>query len=348
MTNRERILALLRGERFDRVPFFEYDEMTPSEEAWELVGRENLGRLRWTSASRIDHPNCSIESEETNAGIRTLRRRLTTPMGVLSEVVQYEPTYGAGSIKEHYIKSLDDYSMLHSYLDDIQVVPDPEPFERTMRELGDDGLPHTTVGRTPYQDLWIDWVDMMDLAHHLVEAPDLINSVMEKLGRLTMKIVDATKESAPPYIVIGDNITAPMIGEKYFRNYCLPWYERIASVMGDIPVVVHMDGDLKPLWNSIAESPIRGLDSFSPTPDNDTSAAEAAEVWPDKILMLNFPSSVHVLDSETIYRTALEILEQAGHTGRLQIQISENVPPGVFRTSYPAIVRAISDFGDPF
>ena len=40
-------------------------------------------------------------------------------------------------------------------------------------------------------------------------------------------------------------------------------------------------------------------------------------------------------------------LQQAGHTGRLQIQISENVPPGGWRKSYPEIVRAIRDFGKP-
>jgi hypothetical protein len=43
----------------------------------------------------------------------------------------------------------------------------------------------------------------------------------------------------------------------------------------------------------------------------------------------------------------MEILSEAGHTGRLQIQISENVPPGVWRTSYPEIVRAIRNFGKP-
>ncbi len=38
----------------------------------------------------------------------------------------------------------------------------------------------------------------------------------------------------------------------------------------NVPVFVHMDGDLKPLWNAIGESRVGGLDSFSPTPDNDT------------------------------------------------------------------------------
>ena len=41
------------------------------------------------------------------------------------------------------------------------------------------------------------------------------------------------------------------------------------------------------------------------------------------------------------------IVHEAGRTRRLQIQISENVPSGVWRTSYPQIVKAIHNFGKP-
>ncbi len=351
MTMKERILALLRGDRFDRVPFVQYDGMIPSEEVWAVIGRENLGRLRWTTAYRIEHPNCRFETVETSEHeMRSMRRRLVTPAGELREFVRYEPTYGGMSIKEHFIKSLDDYEAFLAYLDDITVVPDPEPLDTALAELGADGLPHTWVGRTPYQQMWIQWIDIMDLSAHLVEARELVEAAMRKLGDIMLEMTRVTLALDPPYLVIGDNVTAPMIGERYFRAYCMPYYDGISELAAEkkIPVVVHMDGDLKPLWGAIGESKIRGLDSFSPPPDNDTSAAKAAEIWPDKVLMLNFPSSVHIREEKEIYRVASEILDQAGRTGRLQIQISENVPPGVYKKSYPAIVRAINDFGDPF
>jgi len=64
-------------------------------------------------------------------------------------------------------------------------------------------------------------------------------------------------------------------------------------------------------------------------------------------LWLNFPSSVHLASGRTVYETAARILAEGGASGRLQIQISENVPPGSWQTSYPEIVRAIRDFGRP-
>lgn len=47
---------------------------------------------------------------------------------------------------------------------------------------------------------------------------------------------------------------------------------------------------------------------------------------------------------ETTYRHTTGMLEEAGRTGRLRMQISEDVPPGGWRKSFPQIVRAIRDF----
>ena len=110
------------------------------------------------------------------------------------------------------------------------------------------------------------------------------------------------------------------------------------------PVFVHMDGDLKALWGSISTSGVRGLDSFSPAPDNDTSVADAVRLWPEMRLFMNFPSSIHLKSREEIMTTTKEILEIAAGTGRLQIQLSENVPYGVWRNSLPAIADALNDY----
>ena len=62
MNNRDRLLAVLQGEQLDRVPFAQYDGIAPNEEAWSLVGRENLGLLRWSAIHHVKHPNCRSEA----------------------------------------------------------------------------------------------------------------------------------------------------------------------------------------------------------------------------------------------------------------------------------------------
>ena len=329
------------------MPFVQYDGIAaPNEEVWAVVGRENMGLLRWSSACRFESPNCRWESENIEIeGRPGVRNTIHTPRGSISEEKRFELTYGTAATKEHFIQVRDDYLVLMAYLEDLVVVEDHSAFLKDQKQLADDGLPHVSLGRTPYQQLWVQWVSLEDLCIHMVDYADLLADVTSLMGRRLRETFEIVRKAPMPYVVFGDNITAPTIGERYFREYCVPYYLELAEMLGDRPVYVHMDGDLKPLWRAIGESGVRGLDSFSPQPDNDTSVGEAAAMWPEMRLGVNFPSSIHLASPEVVRETAERILAEAGHTGRLQIQISENVPPGMWRKSYPIIVEAIRQNG---
>lgn len=351
MNMRERMLAVVRGEEMDRVPFAQYEGLAgSSEEIWSLVGRENMGIFRWTSCYRFESRNCWYETEELLENDRRgLKTTLHTPEGTLTETRFFEPALGSSSIRKHYVSTPEDYRCLIAYLRDTVVHPDIETIMQVDREMGDDGIPHVSVPRTPYQRLWIEWVGLEGLCLHMVDYPDLVEECVSLMGAQMTEIFEGIRNAPVPYIVFPDNITAPTIGERYFRKYCMPYYHELADMLSDrdIPIYVHMDGDLKPLWDAIAVSQVRGLDSYSPPPDNDTPVWKAAQIWPEMRLGVNFPSSVHLATPDVIYDNAMRILEEAGHTGRLQIQISENVPPGSWRKSYPMIVKAIREFGRP-
>ena len=352
---RERMLAVYRGHDLDRVPFVQYDSTGgPNREIWDVVGRDNMGLLRWCGTHRLEQPNCRLDREEIHEnGLDGIRTTMSTPEGSLEEVKWFDPTYHTGSIREHFVKNPEDYRVLASYLRDTVVVEDTTTLERAITELGDDGLPLVAVARTPYQQLWVQWVSLSDLCIHLLDHEETLAEITGILLEIEERIFEVVWRVSGrielPFVDIPDNVTAPTIGQDYFRRYCMPSYRRLSEMMAarNVPVIVHMDGDLKPLWDLVPQTLIRGIDSFSPPPDNDTSVAEAVSLWPEMRILLNFPSSVHVAPPEKIYRAAMEILEQGGHTGRLQIQISENVPPGRWKVSFPQIVQATLDFGTP-
>ncbi|MFH1570718.1 MAG: uroporphyrinogen decarboxylase family protein [Gemmatimonadota bacterium] len=346
-TMRQRMLALVRGEEVDRVPFVTYCGVAaPDEEVWSLIGREQMGLLRWTMPYRLEHPSCrTCEEPISRQGLEGLRTTLQTPRGALVSERFFEPTYHTASISRHFVTAPEHYEALLAWLEDSVVVPDLEIVPRVRAELGDDGLPLVRVERTPYQQLWVQWVGIDDLALHLVDCPDRVEACVQAMGDIQRRIFEVVEGVGADFVDFPDNITAPVIGERYFRQYCVPWYDELADRLGGaVPVYVHMDGDLRPLWPAIGASQVRGLDSLSPPPDNDTSPGDAVSLWPEMRVCINFPSSVHLAPPEQVYATAMGFLEQAGRTGRFQIQISENVPPFAWRQSYPAIVRAIRDF----
>jgi len=347
MTMRERILAVVQGRAVDRVPFAVYEGLVgQTNELWSLLGRENVGLLRWSAIHRIETPNCRWEAEHVKRdGLRGVRNVLHTPVGTLTEEKLYQPDLGAAVTREHFVKEPRDYPVLIAYLRDVIVRDDVGRLLHDLAELGEDGVPHVALDRTPFQQLWIQWASIEDFALHMADCPDLVHECMMLMAGNLRRQFEIAAQSPVPYVVFPDNITAPVIGERYFRQYCMPFYSELAAALADrrMPVFVHMDGDLKPLWKAIGESAVRGIDSLSPPPDNDTSVARACSMWPDMRLFVNFPSSVHLAEPGEVYRQAWEILCQGGRPGRLQIQVSEDVPPGAWRRTFPQIVRAIAE-----
>jgi len=350
MTMRERILAVVQGREMDRVPLVMYDGILPVADVQEYLGRKRIGLLRWGNVHRVEHPHCCFETQEYYLGEAKWQRiTLHTPAGSLYEERAFEPVYGSSSIRKHYVQEPEDYEVLWAYLNDGTVVEDYDHYYRDAAELGDDGVPLVAIERSPYQQLWVQWVGLDRLGFHFADCPERVERTMDLLRERARKIFEIARRSPAPFIDFPDNITAPAIGPKRFQEYCVPLYNELADMLAGrgALVFVHMDGDLKPLWPAITESKVGGLDSFAPAPDNDTTVAQAVALWPGKCLFINFPSSVHLRSAEQVRAEAETILAAAGHTGRLQLQLSENVPFGVWRTSLPAIAEAIEAFGKP-
>ena len=189
-TMRERILAVIQRKEHDRIPFVQYDGLAaPNEEIWQVLGRANMGIIRWSQVHRFEHPNCRFESEKFRrgggAGIRTT---LSTPAGNLVEEKLIEPTYGTGSIRKHFVVQPEDYAILMAYLRDLVVLKDTERFLRDSRELGVDGLAMPRVVRTPYQQLWIEWVSLMNLSLHIADCPGLVDECIALLADIERRI----------------------------------------------------------------------------------------------------------------------------------------------------------------
>jgi hypothetical protein len=345
MTMRERMLALIAGEPVDRVPFVQYDHLAArNDEIWAEIGRQEMGVLRWTMPFRREHPHCTrtVASIQRD-GLKGERTVIETPRGMMQSLRFFEPVYNSGWTAEHFVKTPADYDVLTAWLEDEVITADAEPLERARDELGDDGLPLVRVERSAFQQLWVQWVSLEDLVCHMMDEAETVAACIAAMQRRQRDVFAAVASQDIDFVDFPDNITAPVIGERWFRQYCLPEYDELAELV-DVPVYVHMDGDLAPLYEAIGESKVSGLDSLSPPPDNDTSVGAALAMWPNMRVAVNFPSSVHLAAPEQVYATTMELLEQGGDSGRLQIQISENVPPSCWRRSFPQIVRAIHDF----
>lgn len=348
---RERILAVVHGRPLDRVPFVIYDAMLPMREVWDAIGRDQIGLMRWSQVHREDHPHCRFVREDYRVGdTRWQRNTLHTPKGSIYEERAFEPLYDSSAIRKHFIEKPADYEVFWSYLDDSILIEDFDRFHRDQADLGDDGTPLVAVERTPYQHLWILWVGLDNLSNHFADCPDHVMRTIALLDARERRLMDIAARSPASFIDFPDNIIAPAIGPRRFREYCVPYYDDLAERLAERDAVVfaHMDGDLKPLWQLIAASRVGGIDSLSPTPDNDTSVADAARLWPDKRYFVNFPSSVHLRPYEGVRAEAEAILgcrrphqplADSGQRKRALVRLAHQLPdhPRCHSGVWPAV-----------
>ena len=106
-----------------------------------------------------------------------------------------------------------------------------------------------------------------------------------------------------------------------------------------------MDGNLKLLKESIAESGIDFVEAFTGKPMFDLSVAEAREAWPDKVLWINYTSCFHVAGPKAVKEHTLNLLRQAYPGDRSLISITENVPDEVRKESFAEIAQTLLEKG---
>lgn len=355
MTNRERIRALIRGRELDRVPFLQYTGLAgPDDEIWAAIGRDRLGLIRWSRVHRLETPNCRVETTHTERdGRRISVTTMTTPAGTLVKELHRDPAAGSYFPVRRFVNTESDYAALTRYIRDIEVVEDFGLFREDEAALGDDGLAMAKLEKTPYQQLWVRWIGLENLCMHLADCPNAVEECMSLWADVCRRVQDVVEKAVETlgveYVNYPDNITAPVIGRTYFDRYCVPFYREAAAMLEShgLPLIAHLDGDLGPLRESIAASRLGGIDSFTPEPDTTNRVDAALRWWPGIRLFTNFPSSVHLLGPDAVYELAAELLRQGGPSGQLALQISEDIPPDIWRTSFPAIVRAIDEFGRP-
>ena len=127
-------------------------------------------------------PHCRFETRDYYVdGRKWQRNTIHTSAGSIYEERAFETVYHSSSIRKHYVQEPQDYEALWAYLNDAVILEDYDRYHRDQAELGDDGTPLVAVERTPYQQLWVQWVGLDRLGYHLADCPDRVEHTVELL-----------------------------------------------------------------------------------------------------------------------------------------------------------------------
>lgn len=349
MTPKERVLAVLHGERPDRIPFTCYAGLLPRGQLELRLCNEGLALINHCQVFATERPHVEVECHEySENGGSFLRETFRTPVGEVWQTWRTGGAYGSRRLREYLIKQPEDYQVVKFMVRDEVYTPTYDEFLTAQDNLGEAGVVFGGwLPRSPLTYMLWELLSHEQFAVDYYERPDEFLSLHETIAERRREQFAIAAASPALVLHMGDNITADMIGRERFERYCVPCYNEFASYLhpeGKL-LAVHMDGLTRVLADAVAASDVDIVEAFCAVPDGDLELAEARRVWAEKIIWTNYPSPVHLWPPDKIEAYTRQILHDIAPGDRFLVGITENVPEDVAQISLPIISRVLKKEG---
>jgi len=347
LTPRERLIAALKGEIPDQIPFSCYHSIVPKS---EIVRRE-LFELGLVSLNRL-HPfkfryrNVEFTQEDKTENGEPVRvKTFKTPLGVIWQKNVFDPGYHSEWPVKHYVTKPEDYDVLEYVFRDEYYEPDVEGFLAADREYGPNSLAIPRAADPPYQELWRRFTGLDRFCFDLSDHPGKIERIIEAMNDRRRRMWEVAAAMPCEFSCSGGNISEDMVSPAVFRKYVATHLAEEASVMHKAGkrTMNHMDGRLRILLDAIGEADLDIVEAFTPPPNGNLSVKDARGRWRGKVLSINFPSSVHLADNHTIRETTISLLQEAAHGNGFVVGITEDVPAFVIERSFRTIAETLNE-----
>jgi hypothetical protein len=346
MTPRRRVEAVLHGDLPDKVPLTVYECMIPPCTVERQLRNAGLCIVYRTSVFATHTPNVSRTSEQFDiGGVPHVRTCTRTPAGTLTQLDR--PAGFTSWHIERQFKRPEDYAALRFLVQDQRFEPSYEEYRRLEAQLGEDFILRAGIGLTPLHQIMIEWMGVETFAVEWAERRDEVLALYELMAARHREIYRLVARSPASHANYGGNEVPEVMGLERFQRYCVPLYALAAAELHQHGVQLgsHLDGNNRAWAHLVAASSLDYVEAFTPPPDCDLPVREALDLWPDKFLWLNFPSSVHLAPVETIEAVTRQLIAAGTPGDRLIVGITEDMPPARWQGNLQAIARAIDAYG---
>ncbi len=342
MTPRQRVLAVLRGEKIDKVPFTVYENLLPRcDVERELRNRGLCIIQRKVNVFKSEYPNCRMSrSLFSKDGKKYFRDLVKTPVGEVQALYLKTPT--TNWVVERLFKGPGDYKILQFMVKDEVIKPDYETFLKAEELSGEDVLHRAGAGPHPLHMIMDEWMGIETFAIEWMDRRDEIEALEKIMASRLEERFRIIADSPATHANFGGNEMPDIMGPHRYRQYCLPRFKQCAGIFNEKGKFLgsHMDGNNAPWKDQLAESGLHYIEAFTPAPDTDMSLEEAFKAWPDKVMWINFPSSIHLADEKRVREVTRELLK-AARNRRMIMGITEDVPPDRWKENFLIIADEI-------
>ncbi len=343
MNHRECLDAFWAGERPEQIPYTIYWLLWrdhPNDPAWLPMFEKGL-RITHPAMVAIERMNGVDFEDITYSENGDAIRRLT----MKTEVGEVSATWRNGWQDTYWLKAPEDYAIMQYIVEHTTLSADYEAIARTENELGEFGIVHGWIGRTPLQKILVDYAGLENLGIHLLIHEEEVRNLYDALLDNFRKVVEIVAKGTARYVTCIENFTAETLGSKFYADMLLPVYKECFPVLQETGKIVgtHYDGKIACCKELVAKSPIDIVESFTAPPEGDMTYDEARNAWPGKLIWSNINVSSYNLKPAELRGKIQKYVADAAPDGRwLAFEVSEDLPRN-WRQSLPVVLEALRE-----
>lgn len=354
MTERERLLAVYRGEVPDRVPFFldlshwfyqrenlPFDLSVPVlEPEQELLAYHKKAGAGFYIPNRISYYDAVYPPEVTGMVTKQLTPhgpeltwRLETPIGAIQRKRLWQQASYSWNISEWGVRTAQDLRVLAYAIGRLQFRPAWERYRRMQQAAGGLGVLYVSLGYSGMGHLLHYWMGVEQTIFAAADMPDVLSAAVTEMNANLLHCIDLLCASPAEVVIMGDNFSSDVQPPRFFRRWSAEFYReafRRLRAAGKY-TAVHVDGRLSGLLREFASLGADAIDAVTPAPMGDLTPRQCREeAGPALILSGGVPPSVWIepATDNDFRRAVLEWLELRKFSPRLVAAAGDQVPPG--------------------
>ena len=350
MTERERILAVLRREKPDRLPWCadlaywinglrgmgsypkEYED-TCGDNGLQKLHRD-IGAGFYLQGYFPFQPlyRCGVTLTEKREGDRLLRT-FRTPVGELNEVTEFSHVSFSWGYRKRLVEDIDDLRVFAYIAEHTDYVPDYELARSRYETVGDNGVVLCYMPKSPMMELVALQSGVENFTYMAADEEEELDAILRALEEKCDEACRLTLDSPAECIMIPENISSESVGKRFYHRYMegyhRKWTERIRQA-GKYSFV-HQDGTTRGLITELSESGFDVIEAVTPKPVGDVEIEEVRSlVRPETIIWGGIPGGYFsdIVPQEIFEAHVLRCIETMKNAPNFVLGVADEVVPG--------------------
>ena len=306
---------------------------------------------------RVEFHNVGITEERNGKGEHHVVYE--TPKGKISTTTVYTDQMLKDGItlyvvKEHALKSYEDYEALAYIFENAEVIPIYDAYEDYKENyIGDRGVAValSAMWASPGHYLIKELMGFQDFYMERYDDQEAMDELIGRLAPFCGKLFDAAINSPAEVVLSGANYDFTFTTPKVIEELVVPELKRqseIAHGMGKF-IASHTDGENIMLLEQYVKAGFDIADSICPAPLTKISLKETREIFGDQMTIWGGVPSIALLPASVsdrdFYRLVDETLEVIGRGDHMIISVADTLPPMADFDRLLYLKKKVEEFG---